>query len=262
MKSSDFSPVAGLMRGVGDALLEWRDDPDQRRILAPAEYKTVADRKAHDLIVAGLQDLFPGVPVLSEEAAWDDERPETYWLIDPIDGTASWYEGFVGFATQAAFIHRGTPIYGIVHAPAMGKTWEGVRAEDLSCAWLNGVILKQLVLSNRLLLCDNYPEPRRAAGILNQRLPCTGYLESGSLGIKCCLVADGTADLFVKDVVVRDWDIAPVAPIMANVGGVLCLPNGMEFSFEGPMEKPLGILAARDKDLASLAINALAQQGN
>ena len=35
------------------------------------------------------------------------------------------------------------------------------------------------------------------------------YYESGSIGLKSVLVADGTADLFVKDVNVRSWDLSP-----------------------------------------------------
>lgn len=261
MNLKDFSSVASLMREVGSCLLEWRNDPEQRRVLAPAQFKTAADGRAHDRIVAGLREIFPGLPVLSEEEAWHGERPEIYWLIDPIDGTASWYEGFPGFAAQAALIRHGRPLYGIVHAPALGLTWEGAALDYLQGAWRNGAPLQRLVPSKRLLLCDNYPEPRRAARILNELLPVTGYVESGSLGIKCCLVADGTADLFVKDVVVRDWDIAPAAPVLEAVGGVLCLPEGSEYSFSGPMEKPSGILATRDAALAQMAIDALSRKG-
>jgi 3'(2'), 5'-bisphosphate nucleotidase len=262
MKLADLLPVANLLERLGDDLLQWRDRPKERHILAPAEFKTAADVRAHERIAAGLKKIFPGLPVLSEEEAWLKARPELYWLIDPIDGTASWYEGFSGFATQAALIREGQPIYGIVHAPALGVTWEGALLDDERGAWRNGVPLPRLHPSERMLLCDNYPQPRRAAKLLHQRLPVTGYAESGSLGIKCCLVADGTADLFVKDVTVRDWDIAPAAPALAYVGAFLSLPDGKSYNFNGLMEKPSGVLVARDADLAQRAVNVLSTERN
>jgi 3'(2'), 5'-bisphosphate nucleotidase len=257
MRLADVSPVANLLRSVGDDLLQWRDRPEERCILAPADFKTAADAHAHERIVDGLQRIFPGLPVLSEEEIWLAARPEFYWLIDPLDGTASWYDGFSGFATQAALVREGQPIYGIVHAPALGVTWEGALLDGERGAWRNGIPLSRLHPSKRLLLCDNYPEPQRAAKILYERLPVTGYVESGSLGIKCCLVADGTADLFVKDVMVRDWDIAPAAPALACVGAVLSLPDGAPYAFTGSMEKNSGVLVARDAALAQRAAEVL-----
>ena len=82
---------------------------------------------------------------------------------------------------------------------------------------------------------------------MDSKLNANSYLESGSIGLKCALVADGSADIFVKDVVVRDWDVAPAAVILKEVGGRLLLPDGKPFVFDGPFDKPLGVIAARDQ---------------
>lgn len=250
MKRDEFSPVRSVMCEAGGRILEWRQDERRRRILSKADFKTDADLRAHEWIAGQLSRIFPGVPVLSEESWTSEARPGNYWLIDPIDGTASWYEGFSGFATQAAYIEDARVLYGIVYAPARETVWEAAAGHG---AWRNNERLPRLMPSGRLMICDNYPEPRRAAKLLSERLSATGYLESGSLGVKCCLVADGSADLFVKDVVTRDWDIAPAAAVLAEVGGVLSLPNGAPYRFAGEMDKPFGVLAARDAELARRA---------
>jgi len=257
MMASDFVPVSKVMVTAGELISNWREDQTQRRIHSIKDFKTQADARAHEFLSERLIELYPGVPVLSEEAEWNGIRPAAYWLIDPIDGTASWYEGFAGFATQAAFIEAGRVIYGVVCAPALGVVWDGLAGKG---AWRNGIIMPKLNRSDRLLVCDNYPEPRRASKLVAEHLPSTGYVESGSLGIKCCLVADGTADLFVKDVVTRDWDIAPAAPILAGVGAILSLPDGDEYRFEGAMEKPAGVLVARDAELARDAVRVLREK--
>ena len=90
-------------------------------------------------------------------------------------------------------------------------------------------------------------------------LGADGYYESGSLGLKCCLVADQTADLFLKDVTVRDWDIAPAMPIVSGVGGVLSLADGQPFELAGSYQKTSGLVVARDKDLWRAAAIAAAE---
>jgi 3'(2'), 5'-bisphosphate nucleotidase len=254
VKPVDFLPVTGLMEDVGRQIVAWRTDAAFKYLHSEKDYKTEADQRAHDLICDGLTRLYPGVEIISEESSVHDSvRPGMYWLIDPIDGTASWYHGFDGFVTQAAYLERGVPLFGIVHAPVMVKTWQALKNNG---AYLNGERLPALRPSERLIVIDNLPEPHGIAHDVMRLLHATGYLESGSLGLKSVLVADGTADLFVKDVCVRDWDIAPAAVILGEVMGSLSLPDGMPFEFRGSFEKPAGFIAARDADLLKRAVQA------
>ena len=78
------------------------------------------------------------------------------------------------------------------------------------------------------------------------------------MGLKAVLVADGTADLFVKDVVVRDWDLAPAAVILKEVNGVLLQADGKDYPFSDSFEKDIGFVIARDEKLSSEVISYLA----
>lgn len=257
MSTEDFQPMTSLMCSVGQQIASWRYDLTSRHVLSPAEFKTEADHRAHTLIHEGITRLYPGIPVLSEESPQPlHERPHSYWLIDPIDGTASWYHGFAGFVTQAAFIHAGEPVFGIVHAPLLHKTWIALKGHG---AQLNGTRLTRLQYSQRLVITDNTPEPQGVTKFFCERLPATGYFESGSLGLKAALVADGTADLFIKDVIVRDWDFAPAAVILREVGGFLALTTGKPYPFSGSFEKYDGIVVARDGALFEQAIALFTQ---
>ncbi len=257
MKPADFLPVTTLMEKVGRQIVAWRSDATSKHLYSEVDFKTEADRRAHDLISDGLAQLYPGVEIISEESpVHDGDRPEVYWLIDPIDGTASWYHGFDGFVTQAAYIQQGVPQFGIVHAPVTGKTWTAVRDGG---AFVNGRSLPVLVAGERLVVTDNTHEPHGVSRDIVVLLQATGYLESGSLGLKSVLVADGTVDLFVKDVCVRDWDVAPAEVILHEVGGHLSLANGAPYVFDGVFEKSDGFIVARDKTLMERAIRAFAQ---
>lgn len=242
---------------IGNKLCMWRDDPTSRQVLEPKAFKTKADQKAHDLIKKLIEGLFPYSIVLSEEDVEErwGERPSRYWLIDPIDGTASWYDGFDGFVTQLAYIENNVPIYGAVYAPVFAKLWTAYKGKG---AYLNGVQLPRLAQNFRLILIDNYPRPTHIAEKVSLALPITQYIECGSLGLKSCMVIDGSADLFVKDVVVRDWDIAPIAVLINEVGGVMVDLDGNAIEFHGSFEKEKGLIVARDQALVDSVVRMAA----
>lgn len=257
MNSADFQPVIELMKNVGKDIVNWRDDVDAKRLYSSEEFKTEADRRAHNIISNGLHKLFPKVEVISEEDAFHkNSRPNEYWLIDPIDGTASWYHGYDGFVTQAALIKDSLPVFGVVHAPVFDKTWSALKGEG---ALLNGNVLPKLVSNTRLVLIDNTNKPHGISQQVSTALLATGYYECGSLGLKSVLVADGTADLFIKNVCVRDWDLAPAAVILNEVNACLVKINGEPYNFDGSFTKNEGFVVARDSNLLKRALKTINQ---
>jgi len=253
-KSPFLDIEKGLLK-IGDEILSWRTQEKFREVLEPTAFKTYADKQAHNLVVALLSNFYENTAILSEEdISHDQERPESYWLIDPIDGTSSWYHGYDGFVTQIAYIENKIPIYGAVYAPVFKKMWTATLNNG---AFLNGLPLQKLETTDRLNLIDNYPEPRNIAKRVADSTRISNYLECGSLGLKSCMVADGTADLFIKDVVVRDWDIAPAAVIINEVNGVLCDLNGENIKLSGSFENDNGLIVARDKFLVEKIIDLI-----
>ena len=206
-----------MLESIGRKLIRWRNDSNANKIYSENNLKTEADLRAHLLICKKLNDLFPGVEIISEEDfSHPNKRPNSYWIIDPIDGTGSWLNGFDGFVTQLAYIENNVPLFGAIHAPVLKKTWSATRGGG---AYVNGKLLPKLENNNRLILIDNTKTPHGITKKMKNLLPVTGYIECGSLGLKSVLVADGSADLFVKDVTIRDWDIAPAVVILNEVGG-------------------------------------------
>ncbi|MEL7465966.1 MAG: inositol monophosphatase family protein [Pseudomonadota bacterium] len=248
------------MAKIGADLLAWRKDPAALHVHEPKALKTEADRRAHEALAAAIARAYPGDPIISEEdAAHSLERPDRYWLIDPIDGTASWLHGFDGFVTQAALIERETPVIGLVCAPALDLFYAGAEGEG---AFLNGERLPPLAVRDGLIAIDNTPEPHGFTAALSAHMPLTGYVESGSLGLKCCRVADGAADIFAKNVVIRDWDLAPAAVLLSELGGRLTGLDGAPFPFSGSWEKPDGFVAARTGAALETCLAAIAALGD
>ncbi|MEL7388156.1 MAG: inositol monophosphatase family protein [Pseudomonadota bacterium] len=249
------TPLIEDMRVLGADLLRWRTDADALHVHEKSELKTEADRRAHRRLKLAIRKLDEKMPIVSEEdAVHTDDRPGAYWLIDPIDGTASWLGGFDGFVTQAAFMEGSEPILGLIYAPALDLFYTAAKGEG---AWLNGQPLPALGLHDGLSMIDNTPEPHGLCASLFAYLGGTGYVESGSLGLKLCRVADGTADLFVKDVVVRDWDLAPAKVLLDEIGAELCGFDAKPFPFSGTWEKATGIIAARNRATGVSCVDAI-----
>lgn len=237
---------------VGNAVAALRQtlhaEMGRDRLAAQRQADMYAHGRLNDLLAA----LDPGVPVISEEdPAHAEDRPDVYWLIDPVDGTASWSGGFDGFVCQLARIEHGVAVFGVIHAPVLGLTWQAALGAG---AFLNGQRLfrsHEHSSARELVVVDNYPEARGVTRELVAWLDKARYIESGSIGLKAALVASGRADIFVKDVVVRDWDVAPALVVANEVTAYVRRVDGTPFLLQGSYTKVDGLIVASDVTLGS-----------
>jgi len=123
----DITPIvaraAAVIRQCGPSAL--RQKPDGSPV-------TAADEAAEAVILRGLERLAPNIPIISEERAAPSagSTGEVYFLVDPLDGTREFIAGRDEFAVNIALINRGTPLMGIIAAPAADLVWRGAPAID------------------------------------------------------------------------------------------------------------------------------------
>jgi fructose-1,6-bisphosphatase/inositol monophosphatase family enzyme len=88
-----------------------------------------AARAACKVIEAGLQRRSPGTPVVGpgrDVAPYGERKRWNHlWLVDPLDGVRAFQHGHGNFTVNLALVEDGVPMYGVVHAPALGATWFG-----------------------------------------------------------------------------------------------------------------------------------------
>ncbi len=130
MADTLLDEVAGLLRETADRvvlpLFRHLDTADVTE-KAPGELVTVADRRAEEMITAGLRRLRPGSVVVGEEAVAADpgllrqvRSAGDVWLVDPIDGTANFAAGRCPFALMVSLITDGEPAAAWVLDPLAG----------------------------------------------------------------------------------------------------------------------------------------------
>lgn len=134
MSDADFENwargLAGIARAAGAQIMQVYSSGDFGTISKTDNSPlTEADLRAHNLIVANLQTLAPGIPVLSEESAdvafSERSRWSRYWLVDPLDGTKEFLSRNGEFTVNIALIDHHVPLLGVVYAPARDVLYEG-----------------------------------------------------------------------------------------------------------------------------------------
>jgi len=255
LNKSLVDPIVTSLRSLGKELLKRRDNHQVDGEWFGTQLKSSADLLANEVITKCLTNLTPDLPIISEENVTSqvENRPNLYWLIDPIDGTASYVNGFDGFVLQVALIENELPVLGIIYAPATNELFTALRGQG---AWKNGEKLKVISNSSNIRLIDNYPTPKGISEKLYKALSPCEYIESGSLSLKMLRVFDGGADIFVKDVVVRDWDFAAPMAVCFELKGIISQFDGSPFSLKGNWEKN-GVIVSRNDTLYKRTLLAL-----
>ena len=184
-----------------------------------------ADRASHDHLVAALGKLTPNWPVISEESsggpAWVPAQVERYWLVDPLDGTKEFLKGTDEFTVNIALMEAGCPVLGVVQAPALALTYYGARG---SGAWRQqgseapAPMRTRAADPARLTVVASKDHAGPKVSLLLARVPGAELKSLGS-SLKFCLVAEGKADLYLRDLPTMEWDTAAAQCIVEAAGG-------------------------------------------
>lgn len=214
-----------LARAAGDVLLERL--PVERRIdfKGATDLVTDADHAAEDVITAGLKRRFPGDALLAEESGRYGSTGEggRLWVIDPLDGTTNYANGFPIFAVSIGLAVDGRMQAGAVHVPTLGETFSAARGEG---ATLNGQPIDVSLIEDlgQAILGTGFaynPELRQQNLDYWARFVAItrAVRRVGSAAFDLCCVASGRFDGFWERGL-SAWDVAAGSLIVEEAGGV------------------------------------------
>jgi 3'(2'), 5'-bisphosphate nucleotidase len=106
-----------------------------------------------------------------------------------------------------------------------------------------------------------FVDSTRPGGVVGEMMAemSGAFLECGSIGLKLCRVADGSADVFVKELVFKVWDVAPAALILEESGARVGLWSGAAIPVAGAQVSFRNLLAAPNDTFDSF-VAALARR--
>ena len=210
---------------------------------------SVADRRASELIVAGLQQSFPDDKIISEElppGPGTIDAPRK-WLVDPIDGTKDYIRGEDGYSVMIGLLVGGRPSIGVVYQPTLDRCFyaspagafvhhEG-KTTRLHVSTIGSASEIRLVASKSHRSAE-LDKVKRELGIDNE-------LNVGSVGVKLCLIALGVRDLYVNPAAkTKAWDTCAPEAILVQAGGRLSDIHGGPIEYTGELAHHRGLVAS------------------
>jgi len=250
LSEADLTALARRMRDLavaaGRAILpHFRSETLDRRNKADGSPVTAADLAANAVILAGLRESHPAIPVISEEIGGDEladpNRP--FFLIDPLDGTKEFIKGSGHFTVNIALVVDRLPLLGVVYAPATDRL-QWVRApgdaveeapphapdhlgtlSPIHCRTADNAALVAVLSRSHLT------EETRA---YIARYAIASSSQAGS-SLKFCLLAAGEADFYPRMGPTCEWDTAAAHAVLRAAGGrVIAHPGGEELMYGKP----------------------------
>ena len=210
----------------------------EKRIKADQSPVTAADEASERIILDGLVQIVPGLPVVAEESGAPADLGTSFAIVDPLDGTKEFIAGRDEFTVNLAIATRGTPVVGLIAAPAQGILWRGIiglGAERLTMSWADGAIAERVAIRTRpaphcLTVAVSRSHMDKDSEAWLARFPSTERYPCGS-SVKFCHIAEGKADLYPRLGPTSEWDIAAGCAILTAAGGLVTDPDGRALRF-------------------------------
>lgn len=217
---------------------------------------TAADHAANAAILRVLQPARPDDSILSEESVPPERSGADgrLWVVDPLDGTKEFIARNGEFSIMVGLAEDGAAVLGAVYQPAIDRLYLGIAdmaAWDVVDAQQDAVGRALTITANpanrgslRFVRSRSHPDKR-----LSELEAALGEIEtviSGSVGIKCALIARGEADLYVHPVpYLKEWDTCAPEAVLRGAGGSVgdCAGRPLSYGKSDP-HQPGGIFAA------------------
>ncbi|MBM6550675.1 3'(2'),5'-bisphosphate nucleotidase CysQ [Marinomonas ostreistagni] len=240
-----FKALQQIIHNAADAIMEIYQKADlgveQKSDDSPV---TAADIAANTVIMAGLEQFTPEIPILSEEAVVSFEERKDWqllWVVDPLDGTKEFIKRNGEFSINIALVRDGRPILGIVYLPTTAEgyfgvteawqglmpgafKWQGDEVEPITVREPREPLVAMTSRSHGPALPEDLKETLKDTYEQVRELP------KGS-SIKGCRIAEGVADLHLRRGPTSEWDTAAQQAIIEAAGGQLIAPSGKPFRY-------------------------------
>ncbi len=216
--------IMPVLQEAGDVILDIYNNEE-----VTIDYKnddsplTKADTAANEVIVSYLKDNF-SFPIVSEEG---DQIPyssrkdyETFWLVDPLDGTKEFINRNGEFTVNIALIKNGNPVFGGIYVPVtktfyFGEAGVGAHKKE------EGSDLIAISVTDKAKDWIAVGSKSHAKKEEKEFYESIGVSKAVSVGssLKFCMVAEGNADLYFRSGPTMEWDTAAGHAIVKAAGG-------------------------------------------
>lgn len=264
LSAKQMDSLADLARRAGAEIVRiYRSDDWKVEHKGDNSPITAADMAAHNIIVAGLQQLFPDWPVLSEESAVIADATRRswprYWLVDPLDGTKEFLAKSGEFTVNIALIDEHESVFGTVYWPLGDELYQG--GPGIGSWAVSGN--ERRLLHTRPAPSGNPQNPliitassrhseaaaKRISAALTERFAAIVAKPLGS-SLKLCRIAAGQVDCYPRYGRTGEWDTAAGHAVLRGAGGDILNRAGERLQYSKVTPYNSHFVAVGDPSLA------------
>lgn len=243
--------VKDIATAAGRAILDiYQQDDVDIQTKQDQSPLTQADLASHDIITKALKQLTPDIHILSEEGQILDTEVDTFWCVDPLDGTKEFIKKNDEFTVNIALVEQRQPVLGVIHVPVMNETFMALQGKGAFKIHSN-----QTQRLNKQS-GENHSPPIFAVSRshLNEKTKAfidrhqAGIIPAGS-SLKLTLLAEGKADAYPRFGPTSLWDMAAGHAILKETGGEIYTLEQQPLVYNINQILNPDLIAVRDKNL-------------
>ena len=199
----------------------------------PANFVSLADKRAEELLYADLTKSRPGYGFIGEEGGTREGADKSHtWIVDPLDGTTNFLHGIPQFAISIGLQREGVIIAGVIYNPANDELYTAERGKG---AFLNDTRLRvagRRQLNECVVACglphigrgDHELALREMAELQHK---VAGFRRFGAASLDLAFVAAGRLDGYWERNL-QPWDIAAGQIMVREAGGTISGISGSD----------------------------------
>ena len=220
-------------RRAGDLLVRYLERVNSFNIQAKGrgDFVSDIDKAAEREIISVILKAYPNHAILGEESGVH-EGEDCQWIIDPLDGTRNYLNGYPHFCVSIGIKEKGHLAHGVIYNPLLQEMFSASRGGG---ATLNSrrirvstnTSFERALMSVGLSLDDKHPREAQLQAIARLTQEAAAIRRSGSAALDLAYVAAGRLDAF-WEYGLKPWDVAAGVLLVREAGGLVAAPNGSE----------------------------------
>jgi len=235
---------------AGQAILDiYQQDDFEIQTKSDHSPLTLADLASHDIITKALNKLTPEIPILSEEGDQLEGDVETFWCVDPLDGTKEFIKRNGEFTVNIALIEHHQPVLGVIHIPVLKETFlamKGNGAKKIKDHQIQHLSKQQDVIRQPLIFAVSRSHLNQQTKDFIQRHQAETIAAGSS--IKLTMLAEGLAEAYPRFGPTSLWDMAAGHAILKETGGEIYTLDDQPLVYNINQILNPDLIAVRDKN--------------
>jgi myo-inositol-1(or 4)-monophosphatase len=205
----------------------------QVSLKGPANFVSMADKRAEEMLYEDLTKARPGYGFIGEEGGSREGSDKSHtWIVDPLDGTTNFLHGIPQFAISIALQREDSIIAGVIYNPGNDELYIAERGKGV---FLNDQRLRvagRRQLNDCVVACGLPHIGRGDHALFNRELntiqtKVAGLRRFGAASLDLAFVAAGRLDgYWERDL--QPWDIAAGLLMVREAGGTITGLDGKD----------------------------------